>query len=61
MDSKRAQEIMQAHDKIRVHFEGMPIWIDNVDERSKTARVHTMENREDKKTVALSELEEMKD
>lgn len=60
MDSQRAHEIMQSHDKIEVYFEGMPVWINNVDDRSKTARVHTIENPEDKRTVALDELEEMK-
>jgi small acid-soluble spore protein H (minor) len=56
MEVKRAQEIIKSHEKITVQFEDTPVWIDSIDERSKTARVHTEENPTDRKTVALSEL-----
>ncbi|GEN36319.1 MULTISPECIES: H-type small acid-soluble spore protein [Aneurinibacillus] len=59
METKRAQEILQSPEKIDVGFEGVPVWIDSVDEQSKTARVHTMDNPTERKTVALSELKEL--
>jgi small acid-soluble spore protein H (minor) len=59
MDLSRAQEIIESPRKIDVQFEGMPIWIDSVDETSKTARVYTEGNPEDKKTVAVTELREL--
>jgi small acid-soluble spore protein H (minor) len=59
MEVKRAKEILNSHDKIDVGFEGMQVWIDSIDERSKTARIHSMENPMDRKTVALSELKEL--
>ncbi|MBN6187579.1 H-type small acid-soluble spore protein [Aneurinibacillus sp. BA2021] len=59
MEIQRAQEIVQSHEKIDVGFEGAKVWIDSVDAQSKTARVHTMENPADRKTVALSELTEL--
>ncbi len=59
MEIKRAQEIVQSHEKIDVGFEGVQVWIDSVDAQSKTARIHTMENPTDRKTVALSELKEL--
>lgn len=59
MDVSRAKEILQSDDRIRVEFEGVPVWIDSVDEQSKTARVHTKDNPNDKKTVAVDELNEV--
>jgi small acid-soluble spore protein H (minor) len=59
MDVTRAQEIIQSKGKIVVEFEGTPVWIDGVDENSKTARVHMEENPVDKKTVAVNELREI--
>lgn len=59
MNVERAQEILNSTDKIDVKFEGVNVWIDSVDQNSKTARVHTEANPEDLKTVAVDELKEV--
>jgi small acid-soluble spore protein H (minor) len=59
MNVQRAQEILNSEAKIEVQFEGVKVWIDSVDEQSKTARVHTVANSEDLKTVAVDELKEL--
>lgn len=58
MDVSRAAEIVQSPQRIEVEFQGMPIWIDEVDERSKTARVYPENNPEAKQTVPVEELQE---
>ncbi|WP_166246335.1 H-type small acid-soluble spore protein [Paenibacillus turpanensis] len=60
MDVNRAQEIIEAIDKIDVVLNGEKVWIDSVDSTTKTATVHP----EDKvpvesKTVRVDELREV--
>jgi small acid-soluble spore protein H (minor) len=59
MDVTRAQEIIQSKQRIGVEFEGAAVWIDQVDEQSKTARVHSETNPDEQKTVAVQELREV--
>ncbi|HJV46302.1 MAG TPA: H-type small acid-soluble spore protein [Bacillota bacterium] len=59
MDVTRAQEIYQANERINVEFEGKPVWIEGIDNQSKTARVYKEGNPQDKLTVAVSELVEI--
>ncbi|MCF6093743.1 H-type small acid-soluble spore protein [Microaerobacter geothermalis] len=59
MNVSRAKEILESNEKFNVKFEGVPVWIDSIDELSKTARVHTEDNPEDQKTVAIDELKEV--
>ncbi|CCQ97801.1 Small acid-soluble spore protein, H-type [[Clostridium] ultunense Esp] len=40
MDVSRANEILRSPEKIDVFYQGEPVWIDEVDERSKTAKIH---------------------
>ncbi|XEC95545.1 H-type small acid-soluble spore protein [Paenibacillus tarimensis] len=58
MDAKRAQQILQSEDTIPVHFEGNPIWIEEVDEARGTARVDSEINPGQKQTVPVERLEE---
>lgn len=59
MELNRAQEIIQSKQKIDVQIDGTSVWIEEVDTRSGTARVYTEGNPQDKRTVAVDELQEM--
>jgi len=59
MDLNRAQQIIEAEDKIDVQVDGMSVWIEGIDAQSKTARVHPEGEPEDKRTVAIEDLQEM--
>lgn len=58
MDVTRAQEILQSNQEFRVMRNGVPVWIEEVDEKSKTVRVHTEGNQADSKVVSVYELQE---
>ncbi|MDA5107649.1 MULTISPECIES: H-type small acid-soluble spore protein [Brevibacillus] len=58
MDVKRAQEILRSSDKIEVQYKGQPVWIDGVDERTATARVHAEGNPANSMTVEVGQLVE---
>jgi small acid-soluble spore protein H (minor) len=58
MNVTRAQEIVRSADKITVTYQGEPVWIDGVDEKSAMARVHPENNPSDSKTVAVADLVE---
>jgi small acid-soluble spore protein H (minor) len=59
MDVQRAQQIISANDKITVEFSGVPVWIDSVDSKEKTAKIHVQDNPSDARTVAVQELQEV--
>lgn len=59
MNVGRAKQIIDSPEEIIVHYLGVPVWIQNVDEHQETARVYTRENPEDEKTVDVEELKEM--
>jgi small acid-soluble spore protein H (minor) len=59
MDVTRAQEILRSKDKIGVQHDGEQVWIDSIDENSKTARIHAENSPENLKTVAVTELREV--
>ncbi|CAJ1001191.1 MULTISPECIES: H-type small acid-soluble spore protein [Bacillales] len=58
MDVKRAQEILRSSEKIEVQYKGQPVWIDGVDERTATARVHIEGNPANSMAVEVGQLEE---
>jgi len=58
MNVQRAQEIIKSDRKIEVQYQGQPVWIDGVDERTGTARVHPEGNPTDSMTVGVDQLEE---
>ncbi|WP_134704286.1 H-type small acid-soluble spore protein [Ammoniphilus sp. YIM 78166] len=59
MDLNRAQQIIEAEETIDVQVEGMSVWIEGIDAQSKTARVHPEGEPENKRTVAIADLQEM--
>jgi small acid-soluble spore protein H (minor) len=58
MNVTRAQEIIQSDKKIEVRYQGKSVWIDGVDERTATARVHPEGNPTDTMTVDVGQLVE---
>lgn len=56
MNVIRAREIIQAKEKIEVKYQGASVWIDGVDERTATARVHSQDNPTNSMTVELNQL-----
>jgi len=58
MDVDRAKEILDSSQKINVYFQGEPIWIEEVYERTDTALVHTESDPKNSKHVKVAELNE---
>ena len=60
MDVKRAQEILNAAEKIDVQYNGELVWIDSVDEQNRTATVRSEEQpNPTPETVPVELLEEL--
>lgn len=56
MNFERAKEIFQSPNTIEVLYQGNPIWIEELDEESQTARIHT--NDDQRMTVPVQQLRE---
>ncbi|WJH35183.1 H-type small acid-soluble spore protein [Paenibacillus aurantius] len=59
MDITRAQEILQASERITVEMNGVPVWIDSVDRQGNKVKVHAESNPADTRTVSVEELDEV--
>lgn len=57
MDAKRAQEIIESKETIRVMYGDDSVWIDTVDPKG-TATVHQVDDPVDEMDVRVKELEE---
>lgn len=58
MDVNRAEEILDSPQKITVTYKGEPVWIQSVNDVTKIANVHSVDNQEDEKQIPVSELQE---
>ncbi|GAA4838329.1 small acid-soluble spore protein H [Paenibacillus vulneris] len=58
MNKQRAQEIASSPDMVHVTCDGVPIYIQHVDEQNETARIYPLDQPENEQTVALSSLQE---
>ena len=58
MDAKRAQEIVESEESIRVMHGDDSIWIDMVDQKYGTATIHQMNDPANEMDVKVQELEE---
>lgn len=58
MNVNRAQQILQAQDRITVKLDGIPVWIDSVDGVSHKAKVHNEHNPAEVKVVSVDMLQE---
>lgn len=58
MDPKRAEEIRNSEDMVHVTYNGEPVYIEHVDKSAGYATVHPINDKHNKLSVALSELNE---
>ncbi|MDU4697385.1 MULTISPECIES: small acid-soluble spore protein H [Paenibacillus] len=58
MNSQRAKEIVESPSMVDVTCDGVPIYIQHVDEKNDTARIFPLGQPENEKEVALSQLNE---
>ncbi|WP_174732410.1 H-type small acid-soluble spore protein [Mesobacillus harenae] len=58
MELNRVKEILTSNKEIPVHFHGVPIWIEDVDETSSMATVHSRGSHEEKQLVSIDALTE---
>jgi small acid-soluble spore protein H (minor) len=58
MEKQRAQEIAASPVMANVSYNGMPIYIQHVDETSDTVRIYPLDDPEKEQDVSLNELRE---
>lgn len=58
MNVGRVKQIVESPKEFTVLYQGVPVWIQNVDENSETARVYMREEPEDEMEVPVTELVE---
>ena len=59
MDIRRAKQIFDSTKEVEVHYQRKPVWIQNVDESSQTARIYPLDNPDNEMTVSVHQLEEV--
>lgn len=58
MNSQRAKEIVSSPTMVDVTLNGVPIYIQHVDEKNETARIFPLGEPENEQEVSLSQLNE---
>ncbi|WP_435920860.1 small acid-soluble spore protein H [Paenibacillus sp. DYY-L-2] len=58
MNSQRAKEIVSSPTMVDVTLNGVPIYIQHVDEKNETARIFPLGEPENEQDVSLSQLNE---
>ncbi|WP_409291059.1 H-type small acid-soluble spore protein [Peribacillus sp. SCS-37] len=58
MDANRVRQILSSSADISVEYNGVAVWIDNLNEDGRTAMVHPLD-LEEKTTVEIGELKEV--
>jgi small acid-soluble spore protein H (minor) len=58
MDMHRAQEIVASPNMINVTYNGVPIYIQTIDEKRETARVYPLDEPNKEQEIPLSSLKE---
>jgi small acid-soluble spore protein H (minor) len=58
MELNRVQEILNSDDTIEVKLLGDPVWIESLDERNKTVKVHLENDPDHSKEVAIAQIHE---
>jgi small acid-soluble spore protein H (minor) len=58
MDLQRVKEILASEEEISVHYHGVPIWIESVDDTSSMAMVSERGAHDTRRMVAIDELED---
>jgi small acid-soluble spore protein H (minor) len=58
MNVNRAKEILLSDQEIAVHYHGIPVWIENIDETSSKAVVSERGIHSERQIVQINDLEE---
>lgn len=58
MDLNRVKEILSSDKEIPVHYHGVPIWIENIDETSSMAMISARGNHDERRLVSIDGLVE---
>lgn len=58
MDIQRAQDIVASPEMINVTFNGVPIYIQNINEQNSTARVYPLDEPNKEQDIPLDQLKE---
>ncbi|GHH98872.1 H-type small acid-soluble spore protein [Neobacillus kokaensis] len=58
MKINRVKEILASKEEISVHYHGVPVWIENVDDASGKAFVSQRGNHDERRLVAIEGLKE---
>jgi small acid-soluble spore protein H (minor) len=58
MDLDRAKKILLSDQEIAVHYHGIPVWIENIDETSSKAVVSERGIHSERQIVQINDLEE---
>jgi small acid-soluble spore protein H (minor) len=56
MNNQRAQEIAASPIMANVSYQGVPVYIQNVDEQNETARIYPLDQPENEQSVPLTSL-----
>lgn len=56
MNKQRAQEIVESPETITVTYQGVPVYIQHVDEKKETARIYPLNQTEKEQEVPLHSL-----
>lgn len=59
MNIQRAKQIIESANEIEVHYKGVPVWIQNVDEAGSTARVYKRSTPDNEIVIPIDQLEEV--
>jgi small acid-soluble spore protein H (minor) len=57
MNVNRAKEILLSNQEIAVHYHGIPVWIENIDETSSKAVVSERGIHSERQIVQINDLE----
>lgn len=58
MNPQRAKEITESADMIHVVYDGVPVYIQHVDEQTEIARIYPLDEPNKEQSVPLSSLKE---
>jgi small acid-soluble spore protein H (minor) len=58
MNLNRVKEILSSEEEINVHYHGVPVWIESIEETGSMAMVSARGNHDHSRLVAIDELDE---
>lgn len=58
MNIMRAKEIASLPDMVKVTFNGVPVYIQHVDEKNETVRIYPLDEPQNEQSVSIRQLKE---